>query len=115
MCLSSRLSIHFDGSQPFTSHANFVAKLEASNRVIGPAPFLPASRADHVDSRSLPIGVTRPMPVMTTRRIRAPYPTPPPSSPLRGCFYFEVWVLMYVTASPTVLIFSVSSSGMLIL
>src|SRR5262245_59757630 len=66
-CLSSRLSIHFVGSQFLTSHANFVAKFEQSNWVIGAAPLLPASRADHVDSRSLPIGVTRPIPVMTTR------------------------------------------------
>src|SRR5574338_46822 len=73
-CLSSRLSNHLLGSQLFTSHANFVANSEASNWVIGPAPFLPASNEAHVDSISFPIGVTRPMPVTTTRRrIRISY------------------------------------------
>ena len=74
MCLSSRLSKNWEASQPFTSQANLVANLAVSNRVIGAAPFLPARRDDHVDSRSLPIGVMRPMPVMTTRRrMEAPY------------------------------------------
>src|SRR6185312_7363904 len=63
------LSNHLLGSQPLTSHENLVAKSVVSNSVVGPAPFLPASSAAHVVSRSLPIGVTSPMPVMTTRRM----------------------------------------------
>src|SRR5882672_2801863 len=67
-CLSSRLSKNDAGFQPLTSQENFVAKFVVSNSVVGAAPLLPAIRPDHVASRSLPIGVIRPMPVMTTRR-----------------------------------------------
>src|SRR5512140_674906 len=74
-CLISRLSKNRDASHPFTSQANFVANLVVSNCVIGAAPFLPASSADHVASRSLPTGVMRPIPVMTTRRMAIPYRT----------------------------------------
>src|SRR6185503_18843787 len=76
-CLSSRLSKNRDASQFLTSHANLVANWEASNSVIGPAPLRPASSADQVVSRSLPTGVTRPIPVMTTRRMAMLYRTRP--------------------------------------
>src|ERR1041385_3241982 len=72
-CLSSRLSNHLLASKPFTSQPNLVAKSVTSNCVIGAAPLLPASKDAHVVSRSLPIGVTRPMPVTTTRRMGISY------------------------------------------
>src|SRR5262245_54915047 len=48
-----------------------VGNVRASNSSIEPTPLRPARSADHVESRSGPIGVTIPIPVTTTRRIFA--------------------------------------------
>src|SRR3954452_1034313 len=54
-------------SQSFTSPANRTRNAEQSKRVIGAMPLCPSSRAAHDSARPVPTGVTRPMPVMTTR------------------------------------------------
>ena len=51
------------------SQAYFVTTSDASKRVIGPAPDLPASRRSHVASTPDASGVTIPSPVTTTLRI----------------------------------------------
>src|SRR5438067_1379141 len=55
-----------------------VEKPLASNSVMGAPPLLPLSTASQVVATSLPTGVTRPSPVMATRRrcciVRAPTP-----------------------------------------
>src|SRR6266571_4455467 len=85
------------GSKPFTSHANRTGDCAGSKRVIGPAPERPATSASQVARAVLPTGVTRPRPVMTTRR---------------GTRYFPIFSWRYVIACPTVRSFSASSSGM---
>ena len=54
----------------FTSAAMCTGKPLASNRLIGAPPLRPASSASQVVATSLPTGVTRPMPVIATRRLR---------------------------------------------
>ena len=55
-------------STSFTSAAIRVEKPEASNSVIGAAQLRAAFSRSHVDVTSSPAGVTRPMPVIATRR-----------------------------------------------
>ena len=72
-------------SKPFTSAAMRVGKPLASKSVIGAAPLRPASSASHVVATSLPTGVTRPMPVIATRRfVPAHASSLPASSTPRG-------------------------------
>ena len=59
--------MYWSGSNPLTSQANRTDNFDGSNLLIGPAPGVPLSRADQVDSTSLPTGVTSPRPVTTTR------------------------------------------------
>ena len=54
--------------RPFTSAAMRTGNPLASNTVIGAPPLRPARSASHVAATSLPTGVTRPMPVIATRR-----------------------------------------------
>src|SRR2546427_706469 len=56
------------GSSPFPSRAKCPASFSESNRVIGPAPDSPATRAAQVLATSFPTGVTSPIPVTATRR-----------------------------------------------
>src|SRR5919106_6029426 len=62
-------SIHVVGSKSDASHAKRTLYSLASKWVIGPAPDSPATRFSHVDSGSLPSGVTIPTPVTATRRL----------------------------------------------
>ena len=68
-CLASREVIQRVGSQLLISPANLVAKFEASKWVIGPMPERPSMRPFQVSSVPMPTGVTRPTPVITTRRL----------------------------------------------
>ena len=74
--LASREVIHCVGSQPLTSPANFVAKFETSKRVIGPMPERPSRSPFQVSSVPMPTGVTRPTPVITTRRLAMKHSPP---------------------------------------
>ncbi len=67
-CSSLRSPIA-SSSKSFTSAAMRTGKPLASNRLIGAPPLLPASSASQVVATSLPTGVTRPMPVIATRRL----------------------------------------------
>ena len=58
------------GSKSFTSAPMCTGNAEVSNDSTGPMPFVPAVRFFQKTSRPAPIGVTSPMPVMTTLRIR---------------------------------------------
>ena len=58
------------GSKPFTSHANVVSHVDASNDVMGAAPLRPASRPAQNVGTDSPIGVMAPRPVTTTRASR---------------------------------------------
>ena len=55
------------GSKSFTSAAIRTGKPLASNERMKSIPLSPASAARHVEGASLPIGVTAPRPVTTTR------------------------------------------------
>ena len=66
---ASLRSMNFVGSKPFTSPAMRVGNVDASNRVIGPMPLLPATIAAQDSSTPIPTGETRPRPVTTTRRL----------------------------------------------
>src|SRR5439155_1516391 len=92
---ASFLSTKSSGSKFFTSPAMRVGKPAGSNFVIGPTPERPCSSADQNSSAVLPTGVRAPSPVRTTRGTLTPYELS----------------LMYWIASPTVTIFSASSSG----
>src|SRR6266436_4825554 len=61
-------SMYSSGLKPLTSAAILVSKPLVSNRVIGPMPDEPSTMFDHTVSRSLPMGVMKPMPVTATRR-----------------------------------------------
>ena len=65
-CLNGMYSV---ASKSFTSQAKWTVNRLESNWVISPAPERPASRPSHVDSTSLPSGVTAPRPVITTLRL----------------------------------------------
>ena len=56
------------GSKSFTSAAIRTGKSLASKERIQSTPLRPSSAARHVEGASLPIGVTAPRPVTTTRR-----------------------------------------------
>ena len=67
--LSSRRSPIASSRKPLTSAAMRVGKPLASNSVIGAPPLRPASSAPRSWPTSLPTGVTRPRPVIATRRL----------------------------------------------
>src|SRR5207249_4835423 len=54
--------MYCSGSYPFTSQAKCTGSFSESNRVIGPAPDSPATRAAQVLATSVPTGVTSPIP-----------------------------------------------------
>src|SRR6185295_15701177 len=66
--LISFFSMKREGSKPLTSAAIRHVKGEASNRVIGPMPFRPASNASQLGTFPTARGDTRPSPVTATRR-----------------------------------------------
>jgi hypothetical protein len=59
--------IHCSGAKPFTSPAMRAGNVLASKSVMGPMPERASSTDVQVSSVPIPFGVTRPMPVMTTR------------------------------------------------
>src|SRR5579859_1652078 len=61
-------SIQSSGLKPLTSAAILVSKPSVSKCVIQLTPETPSTRFDQTVSTSLPIGVTKPMPVTATRR-----------------------------------------------
>src|SRR5437879_9648408 len=61
-------SMYSSALKPLTSAAILVSKRAVSKRVIWPTPETPSIMFDHTVSRSLPIGVMKPMPVTATRR-----------------------------------------------
>ena len=60
--------IQRSGSKPRTSPAMRHFWLETSKSVIGPMPERPAHALAQIASTPMPIGVTPPRPVITTRR-----------------------------------------------
>src|SRR5260370_29873355 len=60
--------MHCSGLKPFTSAAILVSNPVVSKRVIRPTPETPSIMFDQTVSRSVPIGVMKPMPVTATRR-----------------------------------------------
>ena len=67
---TSFFSMNLKGSKLRTSPAIWQAKAEASKAVMRSTPLLPASRDCQTASVVLPTEQIRPMPVMTTRRLR---------------------------------------------
>src|ERR1043166_7167731 len=65
--LMSFFSTNVSASNPRTSPAIRQSNFEASNRVIGPIPLRPSTRAAQVGSVPIPQGGIRPIPVTTTR------------------------------------------------
>ena len=61
-------SMYSSGLKPLTSPAILVSKLVVSKWVMRPMPETPSTMFDQTVSRSLPIGVMKPMPVTATRR-----------------------------------------------
>ena len=70
------------GAGKTTSAAKLALKFVVSKWVMGPTPHFPARMADQKVGISLPMGVTAPMPVITTRlfSIVPPYMAMPPST-----------------------------------
>src|SRR5690606_22094940 len=64
--LMSLFSRYSAGSKSFSSQANLVLNLDASNLVMGAAPLFPAISPSQNACTSLPIGVSAPIPVTTT-------------------------------------------------
>src|SRR5512145_2605074 len=64
---SSFFSMNCSGSKSFTSPANRVENADASKRVIGAMPLVPAHSASQLACVPIPTGDTRPTPVTTTR------------------------------------------------
>ena len=64
---SSFFSMNCSGSKFFTSPANRVENAEASKRVIGRMPLVPAHNASQFACVPMPTGDTSPTPVTTTR------------------------------------------------
>ena len=64
---TSDFSMYCRGSKSFTSAATLHLWSAVSKWVMGPMPHLPAFRLFQKLSTSLPMGVTHPIPVMTTR------------------------------------------------
>src|SRR5437867_2587953 len=106
---ASFLPTKASGSKPRTSPAIRQSNLDASNFVIGPMPLRPSRSACHVGSVPTPHGVMSPTPVTTTRRFKRP-PVLRPRCPAGAYFASLRWDSMYLMASPTVEIFSASSS-----
>jgi hypothetical protein len=69
---SSFFSMNWSGSKSFTSPANRVLNADASKRVIGPIPLVPAHNASQFAQVPIPTGDIRPMPVTTTRLLNMP-------------------------------------------
>src|SRR3954452_16324000 len=99
--LTSFLSTNCSGSKCCTSPAIRAEYCDASKRVIGPMPLLPASMASQFACVPMPSGDTSPTPVTTTRLLNQP----------PGGYFFLPWDSMYSMASLTRVIFSASSSG----
>src|SRR5215469_4911200 len=68
MCRAVFLSIQSSALKPLISPAILVSKSVVSKRVIWPMPETPSTMFDQTVSRSLPIGVMKPIPVTATRR-----------------------------------------------
>src|SRR4029077_8718037 len=68
MCRAVLRSMYSSGLKPLTSPAIVVSKPVVSKCVIWPMPETPSIMFDQTVSRSLPIGVMKPMPVTATRR-----------------------------------------------
>src|ERR1043166_1226538 len=66
--LTSFFSTKTAGSKLLTSAAILAGKSLVSNRVMGPTPDLPLTRQLQVSREPTPNAVTRPTPVITTRR-----------------------------------------------
>src|ERR1700693_747578 len=66
--LISFFSMKREGSNPLTSAAMRQVNGEASKRVMGPTPLLPASSASQLGPLPIASGDTRPSPVTATRR-----------------------------------------------
>src|SRR5918994_7020176 len=66
---SSFFSMNWSASKFFTSPAKRVEKADASKRVIGPMPLVPAHSASQFVCVPMPTGDTRPTPVTTTRLV----------------------------------------------
>src|SRR5258708_20789696 len=62
------LSMYSSGLKPLTSAAILVSKRLVWKRVMRPTPDTPSTMFDHTVSRSLPMGVMKPIPVTATRR-----------------------------------------------
>src|SRR5579859_344855 len=60
-------SMNFSGSKPFTSQANLVLNLVVSNFVMGAAPLFPFFKPSQYSGSVLPMAVSAPAPVITTR------------------------------------------------
>src|ERR1700682_4792131 len=79
MCRAVLRSMYSSGLKPLTSPAILQSKIAVSKWVPLPIPETPSIMFDQTVSRSLPIGVRKPMPVTATRRpleldvIRAAY------------------------------------------
>src|SRR5271166_2392899 len=72
--LTSFFSMKLSGSKLLTSAAIWQANAELSKAVMRPTPLLPAVRACQTSAVVLPTEQSRPMPVMTTRRLRVLVP-----------------------------------------
>src|SRR3954451_9491297 len=70
--LTSFLSTNCSGSKCCTSPAIRAEYCDASKRVIGPMPLLPARRASQFACVPMPSGDTSPTPVTTTRLLNRP-------------------------------------------
>src|SRR6185295_15639762 len=76
--LTSFLSTNCSGSKPCTSPAMRAEYCDASNRVIGPIPLLPARIASQFACVPMASGDTSPTPVTTTRLLNRPPTLPGP-------------------------------------
>jgi hypothetical protein len=63
-------SMKLVGSKFFTSPAILELYSDASNRVIGAMPGWPRTIESHDSAVPIPLGVTSPIPVMTTRSLK---------------------------------------------
>src|SRR5207249_8083522 len=69
----SPLSRYLDRSKSLTRPAICTLYVSGSNVVMRPTPLLPATNDCHVESTSLPTGVTAPIPVTATRVMIRPH------------------------------------------
>src|SRR5438132_6147422 len=70
-CLRSRRSTHASSSKSATTPAICTEISDASNREMRRTPLRPSSTACEKDELPTPLGLTAPMPVITTRRCNA--------------------------------------------